>query len=81
MLGHVQRGGGPVAADRVLATRFGFRALELLMSGASSRMVVMENGEITDIDLLGVANRQRLVPPDHPLIEVARSVRTCFGDA
>jgi 6-phosphofructokinase 1 len=80
VLGHVQRGGPPVAADRVLATQFGFHALELLMQGAENRLVVMRNGAITDCDLTEAADRQRLVPPDHPLIEVARAVRTCFGD-
>ncbi|MBX3374362.1 MAG: 6-phosphofructokinase [Phycisphaeraceae bacterium] len=80
VLGHVQRGGPPVAADRVLATQFGYHALELAMAGASNRMVVMQQGRITDVDLLHAANRQRLVPTDDPLIDVARSVRTCFGD-
>ena len=80
VLGHVQRGGEPTAFDRVLATQFGYHALELVMSGANSRMVVMQKGQITDVDLLHAANKQRLVPPDHELIEVARSVRTCFGD-
>ncbi len=80
VLGHVQRGGPPVAADRVLATRLGFRALELMMDGARNRMVVMRRGAITDIDLMETVGRQRLVPPDHPLVDVARGVRTCFGD-
>lgn len=81
VLGHVQRGGPPVAADRVLATRFGHTALSLLMEGKRNRMVVSRDGNITDIDILETAGRQRLVPPDHELIEVARAVRTCFGDA
>jgi ATP-dependent phosphofructokinase / diphosphate-dependent phosphofructokinase len=80
VLGHVVRGGGPVPADRVIATGFGCHAMSLLMSGASGRMVVMQNGELCDIDILDVANRQRLVPPDHPLIAAARAFRTCFGD-
>jgi 6-phosphofructokinase 1 len=80
VLGHVQRGGAPEPMDRVLATRFGYRALELLMAGGNGRMVVMQGGEITDVDLLHTANKQRLVPTDHSLIEIARSVRTCFGD-
>jgi 6-phosphofructokinase 1 len=79
VLGHVQRGGPPVAADRVLATQFGYHALELLISGAVGRMVVMQDGRIGNIDLRQAAHRQRLVPPDDPLIEIARSVRTCFG--
>ncbi len=80
VLGHVQRGGPPVAADRVLATQFGFHALELLVAKARNRMVVMRNGGITDVDLLHAVDKQRLVPLDHPLIDIARSVRTSFGD-
>lgn len=80
VLGHVQRGGQPIAEDRVLATRFGHAATELLMSGARGRMVVMQSGEIRDIDLMAVANKQRLVPVDHPLIHAARDIGTCFGD-
>jgi len=80
VLGHVQRGGPPVAADRVLATQFGYRALELLLDGGVNRMVVMQDGAIQDEDLQHAASGQRLIPPDHPLIEVARAVRTSFGD-
>jgi phosphofructokinase-like protein len=80
VLGHVQRGGEPTPMDRVLSTRFGYRALELLMAGGQGRMVVLQGGEITDVDILHAANKQRLVPTDHPLIDIARSVRTCFGD-
>jgi 6-phosphofructokinase 1 len=79
VLGHVQRGGGPIAVDRVYATRFGFWALELLMQGARNRMVVMQDGAIADIDILDVANKQRLVPPDHSLVRIASSMRTSFG--
>ncbi|MBT8486876.1 MAG: 6-phosphofructokinase [Phycisphaerales bacterium] len=80
VLGHVQRGGPPVAADRVLATQFGFHALEMVMSGARNRMVVMQNGVIGNTDIRHAAHAQRLVPRDHPLIDIARSVRTSFGD-
>jgi 6-phosphofructokinase 1 len=80
VLGHVQRGGPPVAADRVLATRFGHAAIERLMDGAANRMIVMQEGRITDIDLREVANRQRLVTMDHELVRMARDVRTSFGD-
>ena len=80
VLGHVLRGGPPVAADRILATRFGHHAMQLLMSGAHGRMVVMHQGELDSINLLHVANKQRLVPRDHPLIATARAVRTNFGD-
>ncbi len=80
VLGYIQRSGTPTAADRVLATQFGYYAIELLMSGATGRMVVMRDGSLGDIDLAACAGRQRLVPPDEPLIAAARAVRTSFGD-
>ncbi len=80
VLGHVQRGGPPTATDRVLATEFGYTAMKLLMSGSSNRLVVMQKGVVTDIDLMTAAGRQRLVPPDHPLIAAARAIGTSFGD-
>jgi len=79
VLGHVQRGGPPVAMDRVLATRFGVAALELLVAGELNRMVVWRNGDIDHIALSEAADGQRLVPIDDPMIHAARSVRTCFG--
>ena len=80
VLGHVQRGGTPVAPDRVLATQFGHHAMELLKDGKKNRLVVMQGGKLTDVEITSAANKQRLVPPDHPLIEAARSVYTRFGD-
>ncbi len=80
VLGHVQRGGTPSAADRVLATQFGDHAMGLLRAGKRNRLVVMQGRELTDIDITEAAGRQRLVPLDHPLIAAARSVYTSFGD-
>ncbi len=79
-LGHVQRGGTPVAADRVLATEFGGKAIELLMAGERSRLVVMKSGIVTHIPLQDAAGKQRLIPLDHPLLRAARDVGTSFGD-
>ena len=79
-LGHVQRGGTPTSTDRVLATRYGNEALELLISGAEGKLVVWQNGTITNVDIASVANQQRKVPTDHPLISTARGIGTCFGD-
>ena len=80
VLGHVQRGGSPTPADRVLATRYGHAAMELLMGGAHGRLVVWQGGAITDVAIEDVANQQRKVPPDHPLIASARAIGTSFGD-
>lgn len=79
VLGHVQRGGAPVAADRVLATQFGHAAVEFLLQGAENQVVVLQNGTIEHIDLMEVTGKQRLVPTDHPLIRAAQSIGTCFG--
>ena len=80
VLGHVQRGGTPVAADRVLATQFGDHAMHLLRSGAKNRLVVMQGRKLADIHLTDAADKQRLVPKNHPLVHTARSVYTSFGD-
>ncbi|MBZ5498149.1 MAG: 6-phosphofructokinase [Acidobacteriia bacterium] len=80
ILGHVQRGGTPVAADRVLATEFGGTAVDLLMAGERGRLVVMKGGTVTHIQLEEAAGKQRLVPLDLPLLRAARAVGTCFGD-
>lgn len=80
VLGHVQRGGSPVAADRVLATQFGHEAMRLLRDGARGRMVAMTGLRLTDVPLSECAGRQRLVPVDHPLVAAARAVYTSFGD-
>ncbi|HQE30377.1 MAG TPA: 6-phosphofructokinase, partial [Phycisphaerae bacterium] len=80
VLGHVQRGGTPVACDRVLATRFGFHAMELLAAGRFNELVVMQNSQLTSVPIESVAGKQRLVPADHPLIAAARAVGTSFGE-
>jgi 6-phosphofructokinase 1 len=80
VLGHIQRGGTPCAADRVLATRFGHAAVGLLAAGRFNRLVVLQQGELTSVPIEEVADQQRLVPPDHELIKAAKSVGTCFGD-
>lgn len=80
VLGHVQRGGTPCAADRVLATRFGHAATELLAQGEFNRLAVVQSGRITSVPIEEVAERQRLVEPDDELVTIARSVGTCFGD-
>ena len=50
VLGHVQRGGSPTAFDRILASRLGARAVELLMEGETAKMVSQHRGEITEFD-------------------------------
>ena len=80
VLGHTQRGGAPIAADRILATHFGFHAMAVLSSGQRNRRVVREINIFSDGDLFETGGKQRLVPHDHPLIAAARAIGTSFGD-
>ncbi len=80
ILGHLQRGGTPGAFDRVLATQFGYAAMDLCVRRQWGRVLVQQRGQLTSVSLEEVADRQRLVPEDHHLIASARSVGTCFGD-
>ena len=80
VLGHLQRGGVPTPYDRVLATRFGVFAAEMLAEGVYNRMVALRGSEVTSVPLEDVAGKTKLVPLDHPLIRAARRVGTNFGD-
>ena len=80
ILGHIQRGGTPVAYDRVLATAFGFKAMQLIAEGQWNQMAVLQNGRIGAVPIESVAGRQRTVEPGDPLIAMARAVGTCLGD-
>jgi len=81
VLGHVQRGGGPTANDRVLATHYGSAAADLVREGAWGRMVTLEQGRIGSAALDEVAHGSRRVPPDHPLLQCARRIGVSFGEA
>jgi len=80
VLGHLQRGGTPTAADRLLATRLGTRCAQLADQGVSGVMIAIRGGDALPVPLEEVAGKRRIVPPDHPWIESARLVGTCFGD-
>ncbi|MCY3021081.1 MAG: ATP-dependent 6-phosphofructokinase [Planctomycetota bacterium] len=79
-LGHVQRGGIPTPADRLLCTRLGAAAAELLARGVYNVMVAVKGDKCVPVPLDKVAGRKKTVPPDHPWIGAARLVGTCFGD-
>ena len=80
ILGHIQRGGTPTPFDRSLATRYGYEAVELLVSGEEGKLVVWQNGTVKHVSIKSVANQQRKVPLNHPLVQTARAVGTSFGD-
>jgi 6-phosphofructokinase 1 len=80
ILGHLQRGGAPSAADRVLATRLGTACAELLSRSQYGVMVAARGEGVEPISLEEVAGKKKLVPPDHPWIRSARHVGACLGD-
>jgi len=79
-LGHVQRGGTPTAFDRLLCTRLGTKAVDLLEQGRFNVMVAIRGNECVPVPLPKVAGVKRVVPRDHPWIRTARLVGTCLGD-
>ena len=80
ILGYVQRGGIPCAADRLLASRLGTAAAHAVSKGQFGVMVAAR-GEDTDlVPLTEVAGKLKLVPPDHEWIQTARKLGTGLGD-
>ena len=64
ILGHVQRGGSPTAYDRVLATRFGVAAVQLVHAGDFGKMVALQGNRITSITLESAVNQLKTVDPE-----------------
>lgn len=79
VLGYTQRGGSPCPFDRILSTRMGSHAAELIANGQFGRMVAIDGDTITSVPLADVAGKTRLVPPDHELILQGKSMGVCFG--
>ncbi|MEZ4462235.1 MAG: ATP-dependent 6-phosphofructokinase [bacterium] len=79
VLGHVQRGGTPTPSDRILSTKYGAYAAQLVQQGKWDHMVAIQNGVLTSVKLNEVANKTRTVPLDSPLFDAARAVGTSFG--
>ncbi|MCU0371022.1 MAG: 6-phosphofructokinase, partial [Bacteroidales bacterium] len=80
ILGYIQRGGSPSPNDRILATRFGAHAVELIAKGKFGLMVAKKGEEMTSVPLKDVGSKTRLVKPDNPLIGKGRKMGICFGD-
>jgi ATP-dependent phosphofructokinase / diphosphate-dependent phosphofructokinase len=80
ILGYVQRGGTPSAADRLLATRLGTACADLIRKGVFGVMVAARGDGTEPVPLEKVAGKLKTVPLDHPWVESARHVGTCLGD-
>ncbi|PWB58411.1 MAG: 6-phosphofructokinase [Nitrosomonadales bacterium] len=80
ILGHLQRGGIPSAADRLLATRLGTACADLISQGHYGVMVAAKGDGTRAVKLEDVAGKVKTVPPGHPWVESARRVGTNLGD-
>lgn len=80
VLGHIQRGGSPSSFDRVLATRYGVAAAELVERGEFGKMVALRAGEIVSVDIAEAVAEPKLVDPKSQLVEQARTLGICFGE-
>lgn len=80
ILGHLQRGGAPTTFDRLLCTRFGMRAVELIAEECYGCMVAWRPPDIVPIQISEAILRLRTVPMDSEVVKTARALGVCFGD-
>ena len=80
ILGYIQRGGSPTPMDRLLASRYGTSAVEMISRGEFGVMVSLDGNTIKAVPLEEVEGKTRNVPQDHPYIRNSRKMDVCFGD-
>lgn len=95
VLGYVQRGGTPTSYDRVLSTKYGYKAMELALEGKFNTLVTLKNGKLDSVPLEDVVGNNKeigaksggteatsikRVSMDDDLIKVARNLEICLGD-
>lgn len=80
VLGHVQRGGDTSAYDRILSTRYGVGAVNLIYEGKFGNMVCLKGDDISYTSLEDVIGRHKLVDPNSELVAAAKSIGISFGD-
>ena len=80
VMGHLLRGGSPTPFDRVLATRLGAKAVDMIVSEHFGYMVGVKGSSLAEVPLEDVAGGIKTVSLDDTLLKAGRSVGTCFGD-
>jgi 6-phosphofructokinase 1 len=80
VLGHLQRGGGPNAYDRLLALRFGAAAVRLVRDECYDCMVALDPPVVLAVPLAEAIAKTKLVPLDGDVVETARTMGICLGD-
>ncbi len=80
VLGHVQRGGSPSPFDRILSTRFGAEAVELIARGDFGKMVALRGSKIETVDIAEACGAMKRVNPEGEMVRIAKAIGVCFGD-
>jgi 6-phosphofructokinase 1 len=80
VLGHLQRGGAPTTLDRILGTRFGVGAVQLIQEKKFGHMVSYLNYQIGAVPILEAVGQLKRVPPDGQMVQTAQAVGVCFGN-
>ena len=78
--GHYQRGGAPCPADRLLTSRLGVAAAQLIRDGKFGNMVAVQDDKIVPVPLSEVAGKLKTVPPDSDIVQAARDLGLSMGD-
>src|SRR5256884_3955246 len=80
VLGHIQRGGSPSPFDRILATRFGVAAVDLIAAGGFGMMVALRGASIVSVDIAHAIGHLKSVDPQGEKVRTARAIGIGFGD-
>jgi len=80
VLGHIQRGGSPSPFDRILSTRFGVAAVDLIARGEFGKMVCLRGAKVCSVDIAEACGAVKRVDPQGDMVHTARSVGISFGD-
>ncbi|HWR36092.1 MAG TPA: ATP-dependent 6-phosphofructokinase [Clostridia bacterium] len=80
VLGHVQRGGSPSPFDRILSTRFGVAAVDLIAKGGFGKMVALRDAKVRAVDIAEAIGRMKIVDPNGEMVQTAKSIGINFGD-
>jgi len=80
VLGHIQRGGSPSPFDRILSTRFGVEAVDMIARGEFGRIVVLKDGRIQNVPIEQAVDRMKGVDPNDEMVRIAKKIGICFGD-
>lgn len=80
ILGHLQRGGTPTAYDRILATEYGVKAVEMVLEGDYGKMVSYRKPDVVSVPIADAINKYNYVTLDSDLVKTARGVNITLGD-